>query len=61
MILVVLALAVAMVFSLQRQTGVSIENNTIESGLIESGSRPTLYFSLKNTGKVDVNCTNIIT
>ena len=45
---IILALVVAIAYSLQRQTSFSIERKAIEVGLIESGGRPTLYFNLKN-------------
>jgi len=49
--LIMLALVVSVAYSLERQASSSMEVKVIEAGLIESGSRPALYFDLRNTGK----------
>ena len=57
---VILALVVAIALSLQRQTS-STERKVIESGLIESGDRPALYFNLRNIEEKYYNYTYVVT
>jgi hypothetical protein len=58
--LVITALVVAIVYFLQWQMG-STESRVVESGLIESGGRPAVYFSLRNTGQDYANYTYVVT
>ena len=58
--MIIVALVVLIVYSLQGQASTSMEGKVIEAGLIESGSRPALYFDLRNTGKDYVNYTYIV-
>jgi len=55
------ALVISVAYSLERQVSSSTEGNVIEAGLIESGSKPALYFDLRNTGKDYANYTYIVT
>jgi hypothetical protein len=57
---IILALVVAIALSLQRQTS-STERKVIESGLIESGDRPALYFNLRNIEEKYYNYTYVVT
>jgi len=58
--LIMAALVVLIVYSLQGQAGTSTAGKVIEAGLIESGTRPALYFDLRNTGKDYANYTYIV-
>ena len=59
--LIILALVVLIAYSLQRQASSSFEGKVIEAGLIESGSRPALYFEVRNTGNDNANYTYVVT
>ena len=59
--LIIIALVIGIIYSLQRQTGSSSESKVIEAGLIESGDRPAMYFNLRNTGQNYANYTYTVT
>jgi len=56
-----LVLVVSVTCSLERQARSSTEEKVIEAGLIESGSRPALYFNLRNTGESYASYTYVVT
>lgn len=58
--LVIAALVLAIGYSIYRQASRTIENKSIEAGLIESGGTPTIYFNLKNTGTKTLNYTYMV-
>lgn len=57
--LIVVALVVAIAFSLQRQ--MSVEDKVVDAGIIESNSRPALYFTVKNNVNSYANYTYVVT
>jgi uncharacterized protein (UPF0333 family) len=54
---VIVALIVAIAYSLQSQGSSSLQGKEVEAGLIESGGTPALYFNLRNLGQETSNYT----
>jgi len=58
--IVVAVLAIAITYLVHSQVNLSGEGRAIEAGLIESGDRPAIYFTLRNTAEVDANYTYVV-
>lgn len=54
-------LVVSIAYALNGQSNSSTEPRTIQAGLIESGGRPALYFSLENHQQENANYTYTVT
>jgi len=57
---VIAILAISVAYSVQSQANLSGEGRAIEAGLIESGDRPAVYFSLRNIMEGDAEFTYVI-
>lgn len=57
---VVAALFAALAFAIYQQAVRGVEGRVIEAGLIEAGERPTIYFTMVNTGTEPANYTYVV-